>query len=175
MTIRDLLSKLRGHTVQEAEHNDAVKRPVTPVTRERVAHVLTAAGYQHTRDSDGDIVGVWDGNTVWFLLLGPEETFLQVRSRWQRAIGPQGMDAALLAVSDWNRDHLWPKVFLREEGPQSWAAYTETTHDFCDGATSDQLDYYLHVALQTTAQFYDHMARTVLPDNPENDTDPPQT
>lgn len=144
--------------------------PPTPVTRERLEAVLTAAHYKYSRDVDGDIYGVWDGNMVWFLFLGADSEFLQIRSRWHRGIGENGLALAGQAVNDWNRDRLWPKAFLRAESPEAYAAYTETTHDFSDGATGEQLTYFVETSLQTAAQFHHTIELVVHPENPE-DTD----
>jgi len=124
----------------------------TPLTIERVAAELSRREYEFQTDDDGDLTGLWDGNRFWFILMGHNHEVLQVRGRWGRELPPEARTAALQAINDWNRDRLWPKVYLRDEGEV--AIYTEVSVDFEPGATNAQIADTIACGLVTATQFF---------------------
>ncbi len=128
--------------------NSAGQRP-TPLTRARIEYYLAEHNYNFDLDSDGDVTGLWDGNQFWFLLLGEFSEILQVRSRWQEPLSPEHRLTALRAINDWNRDRIWPKVYLRQEEP-GLALYTEVSVDLEHGVTDAQLSQYLECGIVTS-------------------------
>lgn len=124
-----------------------------PADLVRVEAWLRGQGYHVTRDADGDVTGTWDGDRFWFLLLGEEDEGMQIRGRWQRTLPLSRRSAALLAVNDWNRERIWPKVYVREEDARL-AVYTEVSVDLGAGATDAQLGQLLACGLGTGAQFF---------------------
>ncbi|AEG44022.1 YbjN domain-containing protein [Isoptericola variabilis] len=133
----------------------AVVPPVVPLplSRERVAEDLERRGYRFRVDGDGDVTGTWDGNRFWFLLLGSRDEILQVRGRWSGSISPQARLSVLQAVNDWNRERVWPKVYVREEA-EGLALYAEVSVDFEHGATDEQLAATVSCGLVTATQFF---------------------
>lgn len=128
-------------------------QPATPLTIDRVEAYLRSRGYNVVRDGDGDLTGTWDGDRFWFLLLGEREEILQVRGRWHRALPAARRTAALLAVNDWNRERIWPKVYLREEEGGT-AVYTEVSTDLEHGVTDEQLAQLVACGLGTGVQLF---------------------
>ena len=127
------------------------------MTGARVESSLVDRGYRVQRDQDGDLTGTWDGNRYWFLLLGEHHEILQVRGRWHRTLTIERRTAALLALNDWNRERLWPKVYLREEDGAT-ALYAEVSVDLEHGATDDQLAQLVACGLGTGVQFFATLA-----------------
>jgi len=123
-----------------------------PVTIERIGAQLRAHGYRFTTDEDGDLTGIWDDNQFWFILGGAAQEVLQVRGRWRNSVPAHDHTAAMLAVNDWNRDHLWPKAYFRDEG--EIALYAEVSIDLECGVTDTQLQDILACGLVTTVQFF---------------------
>lgn len=66
--------------------------------------------------------------------------------------------ALLQAVNDWNRERIWPKVYVREEG-QGLAMYAEVSVDLEQGATDDQLGQIVSCGLGTAVQALQHDRR----------------
>jgi hypothetical protein len=124
-----------------------------PLSRERVGEDLARRGYRYRLDGDGDVTGTWDGNRFWFLLLGSHQEILQVRGRWSGMISPQARLSVLQAVNDWNRERVWPKVYVRE-GSDGLALYAEVSVDFEHGATDEQLAATVSCGLVTATQFF---------------------
>ena len=132
--------------------DDAAELP-TPVTTERVVELLTGRGFHVEADADGDVVGAWDHHRFWFLLLGPDRTVPQVRGRWHRSL-PLGMRGiALQAANDWNRDHAFPKVYVRPAADEL-RIYAEVSADLTFGATAQQLGRLLDCGLLTGLQVF---------------------
>jgi hypothetical protein len=131
---------------------------------DRVGTFLTQRGYRFRVDEDGDITGTWEGHRFWFMLLGPEKAVLQVRGRWDRAITPGARLAALQAANDWNRERIWPKVYLREEG-EGLAVYAEVSVDLESGATDDQLGQVVSCGLGTGVQLFSSLSATMPADD----------
>ncbi len=142
----------------------------TPLTRGRVADYLRGRGYQFLVDDDGDLTGTWDGNRFWFLLLGEHEEILQVRGRWQRQLPLERRKAVALAINDWNRERIWPKVYAREEDGLL-ALYSEVSADLEQGATDLQVAQLVACGLGTGVQMFSALDALI----PLDDAQPPGT
>jgi hypothetical protein len=104
-------------------------------------------------DEDGDLTGVWNDSRFWFLLLGEQREILQVRGRWHRQLPVDSRRAVTLALNDWNRERIWPKLYLREEEGQL-AVYSEVSTDLEHGVTAEQLDQLVSCGLGTGVQSF---------------------
>ncbi len=138
------------------------ERP-TPLTRERVDACLESRGYHYRIDDDGDLTGVWNDNRFWFLLLGEQHEILQVRGRWHRQLPVDRRRALSLTLNDWNRERIWPKVYLREEEGEL-AIYSEVSTDLEHGVTDDQLDQLVSCGLGTGVQVFSSMESLLPPE-----------
>lgn len=127
--------------------------PVTPLTQDRVADALARRKYSYLVDDDGDLTGVWDGNRFWFMLLGEHEEVLQVRGVWHRTMSPAQLTGVRLALNDWNRDRIWPKVYHREEDGRV-LLYAEHSIDLETGVNDSQLDQTISCGLMTSVRFF---------------------
>ncbi len=119
------------------------------VSRERIERYLDQHDYNYGLDDDGDLTGHWDGNQIWLILMGEDDEILQVRGRWHDTLNVSDRLNALRAINDWNRDRIWPKVYLREEKP-GLALYAEVSVDLEHGVTDAQLHQYLECAIATS-------------------------
>lgn len=125
----------------------------SPITRDRVRELLAPRGEVVT-DDDGDLTGLWRGCRFWFLLLGEREEILQVRGRWNMALPVESRLGTLRALNDWNRDRIWPKVYLRDEEP-GLVLYAEVSFDLEHGVTNAQLDQFLGCGIATGSMVFD--------------------
>jgi len=132
-----------------------------PLSMSRVGDHLTRRGYHFRVDDDGDITGTWDGHRFWFLLLGDRSEILQIRGRWSTTLPLEARLATLQAVNDWNRERIWPKVYLREEGGRL-GVYAEVSVDLEHGATDAQLAQTVSCGLGTAVQLF-HAIGAQLP------------
>lgn len=132
------------------------------LTMQRIGDHLTRRGYHFRIDDDGDITGTWDGHRFWFLLLGERTEILQVRGRWSTTLPVESRLATLQAVNDWNRERIWPKVYVREEGGRL-ALYAEVSVDFEHGATDDQLAQIVSCGLGTAVQLFQAVGAQLPP------------
>jgi len=123
------------------------------VSRERIAAILDARGYKYGIDADGDIGGRWDDHVFFFLLLGKDSEYLQVRGRWARTVSTDELGQVLVLVNEWNADRIWPKVYARLEN-DAVAVYTEHSVDYEPGLTDRQLDQHLGCAISTSLAFF---------------------
>lgn len=131
-----------------------------PVTNERLAAELKRHNYAFTQDEDGDLTGVWDDHQFWFILGGNDHEVLQIRGRWNGTLSSSERVSALLTVNDWNRDHIWPKVYLRDEG--EIVIYAEVSIDFEYGVTDSQLREAIACGLVTAVQFFTSMSNSLV-------------
>jgi Putative bacterial sensory transduction regulator len=150
--LRDAGARLRNAPARPVRPGVVPQAP-RPLTAERVADDLTRRGYRYRMDDDGDVTGTWDGNRFWFLLMGEHDEILQVRGRWAGTVPPRARLAVLQAVNDWNRERVWPKVYVREE-PAGLSLYAEVSVDFEHGVTDEQLAATVSCGLVTASQFF---------------------
>lgn len=123
----------------------------TALSRQRIENYLAQHNYSFEVDGAGDLTGLWDGNQLWFVRLGSKSEILQVRGRWHRTLNGANRLSALRAFNDWNRDRIWPKVYLREE-KAGLVLYAEVSVDLEHGATDGQLQQYLSCGIATTTR-----------------------
>ena len=135
----------------------------TPLTRDRIAAYLLSRGYRFLLDDDGDLTGTWDGSRFWFLLLGEHSEILQVRGRWHRMLPTSRRTSVLLAANDWNRERIWPKVYVREEDGEL-ALYSEVSVDLENGVTAPQLAQLIACGLGTGVQMFTVLDTLLPPD-----------
>jgi hypothetical protein len=165
------LSRVLGGFTKPVKHDEATDSEIpTPLTRDRVAAYLDARSYRFLLDDDDDLTGTWDGSRFWFLLLGEHEEILQVRGRWHRTLPLDRRGAAALAINDWNRERIWPKVYVREEDG-AIALYSEVSADLERGVTDDQLAQLVACGLGTGVQMFMSFDEIL----PHDDTPPPGT
>ena len=132
--------------------------PLAPLSTDRLAQVLARRDFTFTTDDDGDITGIWDGHRFWLMVTGDADDVLQVRGAWQRSLAPGRRAAARLAVNDWNRDRLWPKVYYRTEDEEI-VVYAEHSIDLEAGVNDAQLDQAIACGLMSGVQFFGELDR----------------
>lgn len=131
----------------------ATPEPLAPLSVARIAAVLSRRGFSFTTDEDGDVTGIWDGHRFWLMVTGEAGDVLQVRGVWNRAVPLERRRALRLAVNDWNRDRLWPKVYYRTEGEEI-AVYAEHSIDLEPGVNDAQLDHAIACGLLSGVQVF---------------------
>ncbi|ASR56664.1 YbjN domain-containing protein [Cellulomonas sp. PSBB021] len=124
-----------------------------PLSNERITAVLDAHGYRYAIDSDGDIGGIWDDHVFYFVRIGPEREFLQVRGRWSRAVPAAAYLEVLELVNEWNTSKVFPKTYVRVEEDQL-GVYAEHAVDYAHGLADEQLDQHLSCAVSTALAFF---------------------
>ena len=147
------LSRVFGGTRGHLPPLAPARERATPLSRDRVAAYLLSRGYRFLIDDDGDLTGTWDGSRFWFLLLGDHAEILQIRGRWHRTLPTTRRTSVLLAANDWNRERIWPKVYVREEEGEL-ALYSEGSVDLENGVTSTQLAQLIACGLGTGVQMF---------------------
>ena len=140
---------------------EKIERP-TPLARDRVAAYLRSRGYRFVIDAEGDLTGTWDDNRFWFLLLGDDDEILQVRGRWRRQLPVEHRRALALALNDWNRERIWPKVYVREE-EGALSLYSEVSVDLERGATDAQIGQAIACGLGTGVKMFDALLGLLPP------------
>jgi hypothetical protein len=169
VTTPDWLTRVLGGLPRAVRPATGVQARLTPLTRERVADYLRSRGNKFVVDDDGDLTGTWNGDRFWFLLLGDQHEILQVRGRWHRTVPMDNGPALALAINDWNRDRIWPKVYAREEDGEL-GLYTEVSADLEPGVNDAQLGQIVSCGLGTGVQAFAAMSEA-LPDpddHPDN-------
>ena len=97
-----------------------------PLTIARVAQLLDARGSVYGTDTDGDLVGRWDGHAFWFITIGRRQRVLPGARPVVAAIPGTEFGNVLLAANAWSESMVWPKLYVRIEYEQV-AVYTEHT------------------------------------------------
>lgn len=164
------LARIFGNSRPKHLPAERTRERPTPLTRERVAAYLRRRGYKFVVDEEGDLTGTWEDNRFWFLLLGDHEEILQVRGRWHRLVPTDQRRPLALALNDWNRERIWPKVYAREEDGEL-ALYSEVSVDLEHGATDAQLAQAIACGLGTGVKMFDSLGALLPPPPTDTATD----
>lgn len=123
-----------------------------PLTNELIAGVLDGHGYTFAQDSDGDLVGRWDDNLIYFFRLGKNGEILQVRTVASRVFDIDDVVALYAFCNLWNQDKLWPKAFVHVNDNGTVRVLGEVVADLEPGVTPDQLDQLLACGITSGCQ-----------------------
>ncbi|MBO4209634.1 YbjN domain-containing protein [Micromonospora echinofusca] len=123
-----------------------------PLTNELIATVLTSRGYTFHTDSDGDLVGRWDDNVIYFFRLGPQGELLQVRTTAATSFPIEDVPTLYARCNAWNHDRLWPKAFVHVDDHGTARVCGEVIADLERGVTTHQLDQLLERGIATGCQ-----------------------
>ena len=123
-----------------------------PLTGELVAAVLAARGRSVGLTVDGELVGRFDDNLIWFLRLGGDGELLQVRTMVTPTFGIEQVPALYAFCNSWNHDRLWPKAFVHVDDDGRARVYGEVITDLERGVTPHQLDQLLDCGISTGCQ-----------------------
>jgi hypothetical protein len=151
--------------------DDAPEPTLPPLTIERVAARLDARGSVYGRDSDGDLVGRWDGHPFWFITMGRDKEYFQVRGRWARQVPTSEFGNVLLGANAWSETMVWPKLYVRIEMEQV-AVYSEHTVDYEHGVTDAQLDLQITGGIASALRYFAQLDEK-YPDAAETQPVPP--
>jgi len=135
---------------------DAAPAAPTTLTRARLEALMTRREWHFGVDDDGDLGGVWDDNTFYFLLVGEPQAILQIRGRWSRTLPVEELEALTSLLNAWNVERIWPKVFARPEDDGSGVVvYAEVATDLRSGVNDEQLERIVDCGLATGLSFFE--------------------
>ncbi|PZM90756.1 MAG: YbjN domain-containing protein [Actinobacteria bacterium] len=111
-----------------------------PLTDELIAAVLSARGVPFSTDDDGDLVGRWGDNLIYFLRLGDNRELFQVRTMVAARFDIEDVPRLYVFCNTWNHDRLWPKAFVHVDDYGVARICGEVAADLACGVTMSQLD-----------------------------------
>ena len=129
-----------------------------PLTTELIAEALTARGYRFQTDPDGDLVGRWNENVIYFSRLGPQGELLRVRTIASTTFMVDSVPALYAFCNAWNHDRLWPKTFVHVDDDGTAWVFGELVTDLERGVTPAQLDHLISCGISTGCQVSDAVA-----------------
>lgn len=129
-----------------------------PLTRDLITSVLDAHGYAYQTDTDGDPVGRWNDNLIYFLRLGATGELLQIRTIAATTFDIDDVLKLYAFCNAWNHDRLWPKAFVHVSDDGGVRICGEVVVDLGRGVTSEQLDQLINCGISTGCQLSDAAA-----------------
>jgi hypothetical protein len=129
-----------------------------PLTNDLIAAVLGARGYTFYTDADGDLVGKWDENLIYFFRLGTDGDLLQVRTLSATTFSIDDVPELYAFCNTWNHDRLWPKAFVHVNDDGSARVCGEVVADLERGVTPHQLDQLINCGISTGCQMSEAVA-----------------
>ena len=129
-----------------------------PLTNELIATVLNGRGYAFYTDQDGDLVGRWDNNLIYFFRRGAAGELLQVRTMAATTFSIDDVPALYAFCNSWNHDRLWPKSFVHVNDDGSARVCGEVVADLERGVTAQQLDQLIGCGISTGCQMSEAVA-----------------
>lgn len=132
--------------------------PPTPVSMERVTEIFRDNGWNYETDEDGDAYGGWGNGFFIFQLGGQQKEVLCISGRTRYLIPADKIDDARIFIEDWHRTKHWPKAYVFTDDDGDTSVKTEVTIDHEHGATKDQLQLHVTLALDTTLAMFKELA-----------------
>ena len=129
-----------------------------PLTQEMITDALTARGFHFVIDEDGDVVGNFQGNLIYFFRLGENREMLQIRALVQHIFGMDDVRRLYEFCNAWNHDQLWPKAYVHVNDDGTVNVIGEVVADWEHGVTTEQLDQVVICGVATGCQLADAVA-----------------
>jgi len=121
---------------------------LAPLTTGRVAACLEAHNWHYEVSEDGEVGGWWDGYWFMFSFRGRSREILFAHAVWNRGVPASEFTQAVLYANEWNSDHLWPMLSVRERDGVI-AILADFSVDYSFGLTDEQLDLHIRYAIDT--------------------------
>ncbi|MEU4241539.1 YbjN domain-containing protein [Actinoplanes sp. NPDC026619] len=123
-----------------------------------IKSVLDKHGYTYMIDADGDVVGNFQGNLIYFFQIGDQGEMLQVRAMVQHIFGMEDVTRLYEFCNSWNHDRLWPKAYVHIQDDGTVNIIGEVLADWEKGVTVEQLDQVMICGIATGCQLSDATA-----------------
>ncbi|MDR2929614.1 MAG: YbjN domain-containing protein [Propionibacteriaceae bacterium] len=128
--------------------NGGALTPLAPLTTSRVTACLDSHNWHYDVSEEGDIGGWWDGYWFIFSFRGKDKEIFFTHAVWNRGVPSSEFTNAVLFANEWNSDHLWPMLSVRDrEG--TLAVLADFCVDYSYGLTDEQLDLHVRCAIDT--------------------------
>ena len=128
------------------------------MTHELIKSVLDARDYTYMVDEDGDVLGNFQGNLVYFFQIGEQREMLQVRAMVQHVFGMEDVVRLYEFCNAWNHDRLWPKAYVHTADDGAVRVVGEVVGDWERGVTPEQLDQVMICGIATGCELADAVA-----------------
>ncbi|GAA0550755.1 hypothetical protein GCM10010172_36160 [Paractinoplanes ferrugineus] len=128
------------------------------LTHEMIKSVLDKHGYTYMVDADGDVVGNFQGNLIYFFQIGDHGEMLQVRAMVQHVFGMEEVTRLYEFCNSWNHDRLWPKAYVHIQDDGVVNVIGEVLADWEHGVSDEQLDQVMICGIATGCQLSDAVA-----------------
>ena len=128
------------------------------LTHELIKSVLDARDYTYMVDEDGDVLGNFQGNLVYFFQIGEQREMLQVRAMVQHVFGMEDVLRLYEFCNAWNHDRLWPKAYVHTADDGTVRVIGEVVGDWEQGVTPEQLDQVMICGIATGCELADAVA-----------------
>lgn len=129
-----------------------------PLTHEMLTEALKSRGFHYFVDEDGDVVGNFQGNLIYFFQLGENREMLQIRALVQHVFGIDDVRRLYEFCNAWNHDQLWPKAYVHVNDDGTVNVIGEVVADWEHGVTAEQLDQVVICGVATGCQLADAVA-----------------
>ncbi|RKR90843.1 putative sensory transduction regulator [Micromonospora pisi] len=147
-----------GHSSEEAVVAGQLQT-LQPLTNDLIAAVLSARDFSFYSDSDGDLVGRWEENLIYFFRAGPEGQVLQVRTMAATTFPIEQVPELYSFCNTWNHEQLWPKTYVHVDDDGSARVCGEVTASLTQGVTVHQLDQLINCGISTGCAMSESVAK----------------
>jgi hypothetical protein len=145
------------HAVQAGLNNPAVaavrtvaapeghhSRDLPIFTASRIGESLDRLDIRYMQDAESAVLAMWDRHAVLIAAEGLENEILMIRARPHAAVRPDHLDAARLAVNEWNHTRRFMKVYIGDPAARGESPlYGEIQIPLVSGVSDAQIDEYI--------------------------------
>jgi len=121
---------------------------LAPLTTSRVTASLDSHNWHYDITESGDVGGWWDGYWFLFSFRGQDKEIFFVHAVWNKIAPPELYSQLAVDANEWNVDHLWPMVSVRQRDDDA-LVMADLSVDYSCGLTDEQLDLHIRCAIDT--------------------------
>jgi hypothetical protein len=125
---------------------------VHDLSNDMIKAALDARHIEYAVDANGNLVGSFEGNLIYFVRLGERSEILQIHGRMQHEFAVDDAPRLSEFCNAWNRDQYWPKAYVRVTDDGRAIVVGEVNYDWEHGVTLKQLDQVLIGGISSCCQ-----------------------
>ncbi|WP_167143952.1 YbjN domain-containing protein [Canibacter zhoujuaniae] len=124
-----------------------------PLSQELIIKHFTNKGIHYFTTDRGLLGATFRDVQFLFAITGNRQELLCISGQWHRIISANALELVRAFISDWHRDKLFPKAYIRIDDDGTLQTITEVTVDYEYGLTFDQLQTHIDRAVINTLDF----------------------
>ena len=139
----------------------ASRQVLAPLSQERLVALFQERQWRYFIDSDGDLGGVWDDATFYFVVSGAHREILRVWAQYPGTVEAAYLDQVRTVLDSRHRRSPWPTASYRIDDEGRIRVFASHAVDYEYGVSDLQLATHVDCAIGTVTGLFSDLDEAV--------------